>query len=96
MFEMIQLNWDLLAVVIKWSETRYELHALALAPSQDGKMRNYEQLNKGHLPGNAITWFMHMFCKILKKYTVIISCVCAGNEEARLDQKGLVLKCCIL
>ncbi|KAG6765968.1 hypothetical protein POTOM_030031 [Populus tomentosa] len=41
-------------LVIKWSETRYELHALALAPSQD------------------------------------------GNEEARLDQKGLVLKCCIL
>ncbi|KAG6764301.1 hypothetical protein POTOM_031765 [Populus tomentosa] len=83
-------------VVIKWSETRYELHALALAPSQDGKMRNYEQLNNGHLPCNAITWFMHMFCKILKKYTVIISCVFAGNEEARLDQKGLVLKCCIL
>ncbi|KAB5544866.1 hypothetical protein DKX38_012978 [Salix brachista] len=74
--------------VIRWSETRYEYHAIALALSQDGKLRNYEQLNNGHLPCNAIAYFMHIFCKNLKKYTFHhTSIVMASSKLSSIDKQ---------
>ncbi|KAF9677456.1 hypothetical protein SADUNF_Sadunf08G0109600 [Salix dunnii] len=52
---LLLLNWDLLGV-IRWSETRYEKPALALALSQDGneEARKYASRKMGHCGHDSV------------------------------------------